>query len=195
MGSTPTFPWGVRGPSVRCPAVPHCRLADMPQTPSPVSKKSRIQGALLGAFIGDALALGPHWYYDLDALRRDYGDWISDYTAPKPGRYHEGLPAGASSQAGFILALTTRSLVERGGYDEADFARGWTANCSRCWTARLWRGRVATPASRSARPGASAMPACRGGRWRDWRTTPRRRSGCWRSRCATRVSRRDWRNT
>ena len=93
----------------------------MPQTPSPVSKKSRIQGALLGAFIGDALALGPHWYYDLDALRRDYGDWISDYTAPKPGRYHEGLSAGASSQAGFILALTTRSLVERGGYDEADF--------------------------------------------------------------------------
>src|SRR6185437_14184722 len=108
MGLTPTFPWGVREPSVRCPAVPHCRLADMPQTPSHVSKKSRIQGALLGAFIGDALA-------------RDYGDWISDYTAPKPGRYHEGLSAGASSQAGFILALTTRSLVERGGYDEADF--------------------------------------------------------------------------
>lgn len=93
----------------------------MSPNPSPTSRTSRIQGALLGAFIGDALALGPHWYYDLAALRRDYGDWISDYKAPKPGRYHEGLPAGASSQAGFILALTTRSLVERGGYDEADF--------------------------------------------------------------------------
>lgn len=93
----------------------------MPQTLSHVSKKSRIQGALMGAFIGDALALGPHWYYDLDALRRDYGDWIGDYTEPKPGRYHAGLPAGASSQAGFILALTLRSLVERQGYDEADF--------------------------------------------------------------------------
>lgn len=86
-----------------------------------VSRSSRIQGALLGAFIGDALALGPHWYYDLDALKREYGDWIDGYTAPKPGRYHEGLPAGASSQAGFILALTLRSLVERKGYDEADF--------------------------------------------------------------------------
>jgi len=75
----------------------------------------------MGAFVGDALALGPHWYYDLAALRRDYGEWVSDYTAPKPGRYHEGLPAGASSQAGFILALTLRSLVERKGYDEADF--------------------------------------------------------------------------
>ncbi|MBD8882257.1 ADP-ribosylglycohydrolase family protein [Rhodanobacter sp. 7MK24] len=93
----------------------------MSQARSHVSRKSRIHGALMGAFIGDALALGPHWYYDLDALRRDYGDWVGDYTAPKPGRYHEGLPAGASSQAGFILALTLRSLVSCGGYDEADF--------------------------------------------------------------------------
>ena len=29
----------------------------------------RAAGALMGAFIGDALALGPHWYYDLDELR------------------------------------------------------------------------------------------------------------------------------
>ena len=93
----------------------------MPKLAQPVSRKSRIVGALMGAFIGDALALGPHWYYDLGELKRDYGDWVSDYTAPRPGRYHEGLPAGASSQAGFVLALTTRSLVERGGYDEADF--------------------------------------------------------------------------
>ena len=77
----------------------------------------------MGAFIGDALALGPHWYYDLAALKRDYGEWIDDYTAPQPGRYHAGLPAGASSQAGFILALTLRSLVDCGGYDEADFCR------------------------------------------------------------------------
>ncbi len=83
----------------------------------------RAQGALLGAFIGDALALGPHWYYDLDALRADFGPWISGYTAPRPGRYHAGLPAGASTQAGWLLELTLRSLAERGGYDEADWCR------------------------------------------------------------------------
>ncbi len=87
------------------------------------SRKSRIRGALLGAFIGDALGLGPHWYYDLAELRRQFGEWISDYTAPRPGRYHEGLPAGASSQAGVLLALTLRSLVAHEGYDEADFCR------------------------------------------------------------------------
>ncbi len=83
----------------------------------------RAVGALMGAFIGDALALGPHWYYDLDALRADYGPWIDGYTAPRPGRYHAGLRAGESSQAGWLLELTVRSLVEHGGYDEADFCR------------------------------------------------------------------------
>ena len=83
----------------------------------------RAAGAIMGAFIGDALGLGPHWYYDLSALRRDYGEWITGYTDPQPGRYHDGLKAGQLSQAGFILALTLRSLVERGGYDEQDFCR------------------------------------------------------------------------
>lgn len=85
--------------------------------------RDRAVGAIMGAFIGDAMGLGPHWYYDLDELRRDYGPWITGYTDPKPGRYHDGLKAGELSQAGFILTLLLQSLVERGGYDEADFCR------------------------------------------------------------------------
>jgi len=87
------------------------------------SLKDRAAGALLGAFIGEALGVGPHWYYDLDELRRDYGDWINGYTAPQPHRYHAGLKPGQLSQAGDILRLTLASLVERGGYDQADFCR------------------------------------------------------------------------
>uniref|UniRef100_I2Q4D3 ADP-ribosylglycohydrolase n=1 Tax=Desulfovibrio sp. U5L TaxID=596152 RepID=I2Q4D3_9BACT len=85
--------------------------------------RDRARGAVMGAFIGDALGLGPHWYYDLTELRRDYGDWIDGYTDPRPGRYHAGLRAGQQSQAGFILKLTLRSLVARGGYDTEDFCR------------------------------------------------------------------------
>ena len=88
-----------------------------------ITLRDRVAGAIMGAFIGDALGLGPHWYYNLDELRRDYGAWITDYTEPKPGRYHAGLKAGDLSQAGHILALTLRSLVACGGYDEADFCR------------------------------------------------------------------------
>jgi len=85
--------------------------------------QDRAAGAIMGAFIGDAMALGPHWYYDLAEMHRDYGEWITGYTDPRPGRYHAGLKAGQSSQVGIILKLTLRSLVECGRYDEADFCR------------------------------------------------------------------------
>lgn len=87
------------------------------------SLADRAAGAIMGALVGDALGLGPHWYYDLAELRREYGPWIDGYTDPKPGRYHAGLKAGALSQAGIILTMLLRSVVERGGYDEADFCR------------------------------------------------------------------------
>lgn len=88
-----------------------------------LSLANRAEGALLGAFIGDALGLGPHWYYDLDQQHRDYGSWISGYTDPRPDRYHAGLKAGDLSQAGYLLKLTLQSLVERNRYDQADFCR------------------------------------------------------------------------
>lgn len=77
----------------------------------------------MGALIGDALGVGPHWYYDLAEMRRDYGDWITGYTEPKPHRYHAGLKAGQPSQAGIITTMLLRSMVENGGYDEDDFCR------------------------------------------------------------------------
>ncbi|SEN01884.1 ADP-ribosylglycohydrolase family protein [Nitrosomonas marina] len=85
--------------------------------------QDRAKGAILGAFIGDALALGPHWYYNLDELRRDYGDWIDGYTDPRPERYHAGMKAGQLSQAGFILNLMIRSLIKCNGYDKTDFCQ------------------------------------------------------------------------
>lgn len=77
----------------------------------------------MGALIGDALAVGPHWYYDIDEMRRDYGDWITGYTEPKPHRYHAGLKAGQPSQAGIITTMLLRSVVEKNGYYEEDFCR------------------------------------------------------------------------
>ena len=81
----------------------------------------RAAGAVIGALIGDALGLGPHWYYDLDELHKEYGHWITGYTNPKPGRYHAGMQAGQLSQTGLILAMLLRSVVEKGEYQEGDF--------------------------------------------------------------------------
>lgn len=58
------------------------------------AQQDRAMGAIMGAFIGEALGVGPHWHYDLTDLRRTFGDWIDDYTTPEPGRFHHGLKAG-----------------------------------------------------------------------------------------------------
>lgn len=88
-----------------------------------MSFQDRVAGALLGAFIGDALGVGPHWYYDLDAMRRDYGPWVDGYTDPMPGRYHHGCRAGQPSQAGYILRMMVDSLLACGEYEPEDFCR------------------------------------------------------------------------
>lgn len=46
------------------------------------SETESARGALWGIFIGDALAMPVHWYYDRAALRRDYGE-VRNYVAPK----------------------------------------------------------------------------------------------------------------
>jgi ADP-ribosylglycohydrolase len=81
----------------------------------------RATGSIVGALIGDALGLGPHWYYDLEQLREHFSPWIDGYTDPQPGRYHEGLKAGNLSQTGLITLELLRSVVDKNGYDEADF--------------------------------------------------------------------------
>ncbi len=95
---------------------------------SPIADSNKIAdraaGSMVGAFIGDALGVGPHWYYDLEEQRRDFGDWISGYVDPTPNaRYHRGMKAGDLSQNGLVMLLLLRSLAERGGYDQADFTR------------------------------------------------------------------------
>ncbi len=46
------------------------------------SQTDRWRGALWGMFVGDALAMPVHWYYDVAALQRDFGV-VRDFQAPK----------------------------------------------------------------------------------------------------------------
>jgi ADP-ribosyl-[dinitrogen reductase] hydrolase len=92
----------------------------------------RAMGAIIGTFIGDALGLGCHWYYDLAAFKADCGEWISNYMTSKAdrkdmfakvGKYrHEiGLKAGDVSQTGQVALLLLESIAEKSGYNESDF--------------------------------------------------------------------------
>ena len=91
-------------------------------------------GAIMGVFIGDALGLGCHWYYDLSDMKADYGPWISDYVTSNPERtdrfgsiakyrYELGLRAGDVSQTGQVTLLLLESIAEQGRYDQDDFTR------------------------------------------------------------------------
>ena len=83
--------------------------------------KDRAAGAVMGSLIGDALGVGPHWYYDLNQLKSDYGDWIDDYTEPRPDRYHAGLKAGENSQTGQVITFLLESVAAYEKYVQSDF--------------------------------------------------------------------------
>ncbi|XP_064398285.1 uncharacterized protein LOC135344926 [Halichondria panicea] len=91
------------------------------QTRAMATIQDRAAGAIMGAMIGDALGLGCHWYYNLDQLKREYGEWIDDYTTAKPGRYHYGCKAGDVSQSGQLFQYLLETLNEKGEYSEEDF--------------------------------------------------------------------------
>ena len=85
--------------------------------------QDRAAGAIMGGLIGDAVGLCCHWYYDLNEMRKNHGDWISDYTTPLPGRYHAGQKAGQLSQTGHITIMLLRSVLEHKDYVETDFGK------------------------------------------------------------------------
>ena len=59
----------------------------------------RLRGALWGLFVGDALAMPVHWYYDIAALRRDFGT-IRDYQAPKDFHPNSIMALASTARAG-----------------------------------------------------------------------------------------------
>lgn len=69
-----------------------------------LNKADRMRGALWGLFIGDALAMPAHWYYNVAALWQDFGQ-IRDYQAPKA--HHPNS----------IMALANTAKAGRGSQD------------------------------------------------------------------------------
>ncbi|NJM12583.1 MAG: ADP-ribosylglycohydrolase family protein [Synechococcaceae cyanobacterium SM1_2_3] len=59
----------------------------------------RFRGALWGMFVGDALAMPVHWYYNVAALQRDFGT-IRDYQAPKDFHPSSIMALASTGRAG-----------------------------------------------------------------------------------------------
>jgi len=54
-------------------------MRNMPINPE---SRVRLQNALWGLFIGDALAMPAHWYYQVDTIKKVFDDGICDYQEP-----------------------------------------------------------------------------------------------------------------
>lgn len=64
-----------------------------------LTQADRLRGALWGLFVGDALAMPVHWYYDIAALQRDFGT-IRDYQAPKDHHPSSIMSLASTGRAG-----------------------------------------------------------------------------------------------
>ena len=81
-------------------------------------------GALWGSFVAEALCMGPHWVYDMDALRENYGS-ITGYTLPTVMDYHVGRQPGDFTHLGDQALLLLESIEKRNGLDRDGWAADW----------------------------------------------------------------------
>ena len=58
-----------------------------------INKKIRIENALWGLFIGDALAMPAHWFYNIENIRKSFDGGITGYTDP-PHPHPESFMVG-----------------------------------------------------------------------------------------------------
>ena len=61
--------------------------------------EDRFRGGLWGMFVGDALAMPVHWYYDVAALQRDFGT-IRDYRSPNDVHPNSIMSLASTGRAG-----------------------------------------------------------------------------------------------
>lgn len=95
---------------------------------------------VLGSFIGDALALGPHWIYDRAQILSQLGG-VTRYHSPLAS-YHPEKSAGDFTHYGDQMFLLLRSIAEHGAFCLSRYASDWRV---------FWEN----PATRSYRDGAT----------------------------------------
>lgn len=87
--------------------------------------KSKEKGMILGSFVGDAMALGPHWVYNTNVIDKKYGR-VEQYLDPLAG-YHKGKHKGDFTHYGDQALLLLESVSASSGFDRSAFARTWQA--------------------------------------------------------------------
>jgi ADP-ribosylglycohydrolase len=80
-------------------------------------------GAIVGQFLGDALCLGSHWYYDFARREADFPDGPQGFDEPVQDRYHFGRKSGDQTHYGEAAMVLLESIATAGRFDYRDYGR------------------------------------------------------------------------
>lgn len=82
------------------------------------------KGIIYGALIGDAIALGPHWIYDMDKIERHFGT-IEGFRDPDATQYHPSKKAGDFTHYGDQMLHLVDTLAEEEDFDPISYKEKW----------------------------------------------------------------------
>ena len=85
--------------------------------------EDKIKAAVYGAFVADALSLGPHWVYNTNVIDKKFGI-VDRYLDPMTS-YHKGKQAGDMTHYGDQMLVLLESLAAASGFDLEKFTGDW----------------------------------------------------------------------
>jgi ADP-ribosylglycohydrolase len=88
--------------------------------------EDRKKTLVLASFVADSLALGAHWIYDTERIRKDMGR-VDQLLNPLPDSYHPSKHRGEFTHYGDQTMILIESVAERGVFDLEDFSARWRA--------------------------------------------------------------------
>lgn len=82
------------------------------------------RGMVVASFVGDSLALGAHWIYDIHEIKQRFGR-IETLLKPTRESYHPTKEEGEFTHYGDQTLVLLESVAERRGFDLDHFAGRW----------------------------------------------------------------------
>ena len=88
--------------------------------------QDKARAMVIASFVGDSLALGAHWIYDITEIGRRFGR-VEHLLKPEPASYHPTKDRGEFTHYGDQALVLLESIASCSGFDLEHFARAWKA--------------------------------------------------------------------